>query len=95
MALTSLSFLILKMTGANKRIFWLHNTGKAQELKVDLSNWLDEMLSSNNIVNKPYPIVGTKHENPSYLNLNDADVLKDSLSGKTLRVWGIHVVKAC
>ncbi len=42
-------------------------------LKSELDKIYNDLISSENIVNKPRIIIGDKHENPVYLNRNDAD----------------------
>jgi len=45
----------------------------ASELKSELDQLLKELLSSENLLNPPCIEVGSKYENPVYLNRNDAD----------------------
>jgi len=45
----------------------------AEELKDELDRRFLELVSSENMVNKPYILAGTKNENPVILNRNDAD----------------------
>jgi arylsulfatase len=46
--------------------------GKAMELKQALDNYLVELTASAHLVNQPRILIGTEHENPVYLNRNDA-----------------------
>ncbi len=44
----------------------------AQQLKTELDNLFGELVKSENLVNPPRIIIGDKHENPVFLNRNDA-----------------------
>jgi arylsulfatase len=45
----------------------------AKSLKTELDKIYNELIASENLVNRPRIIIGDKHENPAYLNRNDAD----------------------
>ena len=44
----------------------------ATEMKIEMDNIYNELINSNNIINKPRIIIGSEFENPSFLNRNDA-----------------------
>ena len=44
----------------------------ALELKQEMDDYLDELAASPHLVNQPRIQIGTEHENPVYLNRNDA-----------------------
>jgi arylsulfatase len=44
----------------------------ANEMKIEMDNIYNELINSNNIINKPRIIIGSEFENPSFLNRNDA-----------------------
>lgn len=44
----------------------------AYEMKIEMDNIYNELINSNNIINKPRIIIGSEFENPSFLNRNDA-----------------------
>jgi len=46
--------------------------GKAMELKQEMDDYLHELTASPYLVNQPRIQIGTEHENPVYLNRNDA-----------------------
>ena len=48
------------------------NKEKATSLKTEMDVFISELTSSPNLVNPPGIAVGTPHENPVYLNRNDA-----------------------
>ena len=48
-------------------------TDIAKSLKTELDKIYNELIASDNIVKGPRIIIGDKHENPVYLNRNDAD----------------------
>ena len=45
----------------------------ARQLKTELDRIYNELISSENIVHRPRITIGDDHENPVYLNRNDAD----------------------
>ena len=49
------------------------NIDLAKSLKSELDKIYSELIASENVVNQPRIIIGDKHENPVYLNRNDAD----------------------
>jgi len=48
------------------------NLEKARELKKEMEATYWELITSENMKNQPRIIIGSKHENPVYLNRNDA-----------------------
>jgi arylsulfatase len=48
-----------------------NNKEKAIALKTKMNSWIEELQASPNALKSPRIIIGTKHENPSILNLND------------------------
>jgi len=44
----------------------------ASEMKAELDSMFKELVSSGNMVNRPYIFAGTENENPVFLNRNDA-----------------------
>jgi arylsulfatase len=44
----------------------------ASEMKTELDSMFKELVSSGNMVNRPYIYAGTENENPVFLNRNDA-----------------------
>ncbi|MFC2128245.1 arylsulfatase [Bacteroidota bacterium] len=51
----------------------MENMGVASDLKSDLDQFYEELINSDNLINPPYIIIGSKYENPVILNRNDAD----------------------
>ena len=45
----------------------------AEQMKTELDRLYNELISSENMTNQPRIIIGNNHENPVYLNRNDAD----------------------
>jgi arylsulfatase len=70
------------------------NIEKGLNLKKEMNNWLDEMMASPNIVNLPRAILGTDHENPSLLNLNDAAFVKDEKVKNDFVLWKLEITKS-
>ncbi|PXX25415.1 arylsulfatase [Arenibacter sp. ARW7G5Y1] len=70
------------------------NTLKAQELKNEMDTWFDEMTNSPNFIKAQPAIVGTVHENPSVLNLNDAVFEKNETVGQDIAGWEIEATEA-
>ncbi|MBD1259897.1 arylsulfatase [Maribacter polysiphoniae] len=44
----------------------------AESLKTDLDRTFNELMASENILNQPKILIGSEHENPVFLNRNDA-----------------------
>jgi arylsulfatase len=70
------------------------NTTLANELKQSMDSYLQELLQSPNIQNQPPIIIGSKHENPTFLNRNDASGdrgiwAQDNIFGK----WRVKVLE--
>ncbi len=70
------------------------NTLEAKKLKDEMDIWFNELTSSDNFVNAHPAIVGTVHENPSVLNLNDAIFSKNIALGEDIAGWEIDVAEA-
>ncbi|SHF75939.1 arylsulfatase [Arenibacter palladensis] len=70
------------------------NTLEAQKLKNEMDIWFDEMTSSPNFVNAQPAIVGTVHENPSVLNLNDAVFERNEATDQDIAGWEIVAAEA-
>ncbi len=70
------------------------NTLEAQKLKNEMDIWFDEMTSSPNFVNAQPAIVGTVHENPSVLNLNDAVFERNEVMDQDIASWEIVAAEA-
>ncbi len=51
----------------------LENIIIANNLKKELSEIYNELIKSENLINQPRIVIGTSHENPVFLNRNDAD----------------------
>ena len=51
----------------------IQNITSAEKLKAKLDNMYQELIHSENILHPPHPVIGTKNENPVFLNRNDAD----------------------
>jgi len=62
-----------------------------EELKAEMSAWLNTMESSEHIVDSPRPIIGTVFENPVMLNQNDASFLKEEGHKKEFIYWDVTV----
>ncbi|WP_406683787.1 arylsulfatase [Seonamhaeicola sp. MEBiC1930] len=61
------------------------------ELKTEMDRWLENMESSEHILESPKPIIGTVHENPVMLNQNDAHFLKKDGVKKEFIYWDVLV----
>ena len=70
------------------------NDLEAQKLKNEMDIWFDEMTSSPNFVNAQPAIVGTVHENPSVLNLNDAVFERNEAMDQDIAGWEIVAAEA-
>ncbi|SMG21474.1 arylsulfatase [Arenibacter troitsensis] len=70
------------------------NNLEAQKLKNEMDIWFDEMTSSPNFVNAQPAIVGTVHENPSALNLNDAVFERNEAMDQDIAGWEIVAAEA-
>ena len=70
------------------------NTTEAKELKVEMDSWLNEMLTEKNFIKDQPAIIGTAHENPSVLNLNDAVFEKNETLGQDITGWEIEAAEA-
>ena len=70
------------------------NNLEAQKLKNEMDIWFDEMTSSPNFVNAQPAIVGTVHENPSVLNLNDAVFERNEAMDQDIAGWEIVAAEA-
>lgn len=65
------------------------NTG----LKSEMISWIDEMTATPNYINPPMAIIGSVHENPSVLNLNDAIFTKGKPKDQKVS-WDVDVANA-
>ncbi len=70
------------------------NTLAAQKLKNELDTWFDEMTNSPNFIKAQPAIIGTVHEKPSVLNLNDAVFEKNQVLGADIAGWEIEATEA-
>ena len=68
-----------------------HHKTLVDELKVSMEGWLTEMESSENIIDAPKPIIGTKFENPVMLDRNDAHFVKVEGTQKELLYWDVLI----
>jgi len=69
----------------------IKNEEKTGELKIEMDNWLNKMMTEEHIVNSPRPIIGTAFENPVMLNQNDGLFKKDDQIKKELIYWDVIV----
>ena len=86
-------FNIKKDPNEQKNIV-LENNPIAKELKIDLDNIYQELISSNNLTKPPLIGIGNDKENPVILNRNDADGERgiwnqEEVFGK----WNVKIVK--
>ncbi|MCL4137006.1 UNVERIFIED_CONTAM: hypothetical protein GTU68_000148 [Idotea baltica] len=70
------------------------NEAIVKELRSEMDDWLDKMMTTEHFVNSPRPIVGTEFESPVMLNQNDAMFVKDVQIKKDLIYWDISIDKA-
>lgn len=70
-----------------------NNIKKAQELKIEMDNWLDEMTTEPNFTGSQPALIGTSYESPTRLNLNDAIFKHDETLGKDIALWEIDVAR--
>lgn len=66
----------------------------ATDLKQELDAWLKEMLASPNVISPPRPTIGTVHENPSRLNLNDVHFKPHEKVKNGVAYWKVNVAEA-
>ncbi|MBU2997989.1 arylsulfatase [Cellulophaga baltica] len=69
------------------------DTLKVKEMKSEMKAWIAEMLHSENFIKTPRPIIGTKHENPLVLNLNDALYHREEGVRKPIASWEVNFSK--
>jgi arylsulfatase A-like enzyme len=69
------------------------NIQKGLNLRNEMSSWLDEMMLSPNIVLPPRAVLGTRHENPSRLNLNDVVSVKDEKLKNNVVSWKVEIAE--
>ena len=53
----------------------------AYEMKIEMDNIYNELINSNNIINKPRIIIGSEFENPSFPNLSEMTLLDKEVFG--------------
>lgn len=70
-----------------------NNVEKAEELKVEINSWLDEMLNSPHMVDSQPAIIGTAYEKPTMLNLNDATFVPSKTLNKDIAEWKIVIAQ--
>ncbi|MBU2904168.1 arylsulfatase [Arenibacter algicola] len=70
------------------------NTLESQKLKDEMDIWFDEMTNSPNFINAQPAVVGTVHENPSVLNLNDAVFERNEAMAQDIAGWEIVAAEA-
>lgn len=68
-----------------------NNKPLVEELKAEMTSWIDTMENSEHIVESPRPIIGTVFENPVMLNQNDALFLKREGAKKEFIYWDVIV----
>ena len=66
----------------------------ASDLKIEMDRLYQELIHSENMVNPPRIIIGSEHENPVFLNRNDADGergiwAQDEIFGK----WNVEILQ--
>ena len=70
------------------------NKDVARELKTEMENWLAELLASPNMVHPPRMVIGTQHENPSMLNLNDVHFTAHEDVKKEVAYWEAEIFQS-
>ncbi|WP_372775420.1 arylsulfatase [Mangrovibacterium sp.] len=70
------------------------NNETAKALKEELDNWLNGLLQSPNLLRSPRMLIGTEHENPSVLNLNDVHFTAHEDVPKGVAYWKAAIEKA-
>ncbi|WP_405605846.1 arylsulfatase [Polaribacter sp. Asnod1-A03] len=68
-----------------------NNKPLVEELKAEMSSWVDTMENSEHIIESPRPIIGTVFENPVMLNQNDALFLKKEGFKNEFIYWDVIV----
>lgn len=70
------------------------NPEMAQLLKTELDRFYLELISSENMVNPPFIIAGSPHENPVFLNRNDAFGERGIWAQEDVYGWWrVHILK--
>ncbi|MFB9054815.1 arylsulfatase [Formosa undariae] len=75
-----------------KNIVSTHNS-EALHLKQDMDIWFNDMISEKNFTKDHPAIVGTIHENPSVLNINDAIFTENKAQNQDVAGWEIEVAE--
>ncbi|WP_434036678.1 arylsulfatase [Formosa sp. 4Alg 33] len=71
----------------------LTHPSEALDLKQNMDVWFKNMISEHNFTKDHPAIVGTMHENPSVLNINDAIFTKNENLGQDVAGWEIEVAE--
>ncbi len=69
------------------------NKEAATALKNQMDNWIDELQAEPNAAHSPRMIIGTEHENPSVLNLNDVHFTRHEKVEKDIAYWATEVAQ--
>ena len=82
-------------TDPNERENLISNNAKiANAMKKEMDNIYNELINSKNIKNKPRIIVGSKFENPTFLNRNDASGQRHIWTNdEVFGFWRINIKK--
>lgn len=67
---------------------------EAQNLKNEMDTWFDTMVSEKNFITDQPAIIGTIHENPTTLNINDALFTRNKQLNQDVAAWKIDVAQA-
>jgi arylsulfatase A-like enzyme len=85
---------INKDSREEKNIISTHKN-KAENLKSKMDKLFKELIESPNMVKRPTILIGTKHENPTYLNRNDAGGERAIWNQKlAFGFWDVDIQKA-
>ncbi|WP_372756338.1 arylsulfatase [Labilibaculum sp.] len=63
------------------------NKEAAAALKSEMNSWIEELQASKNAMQSPRIIIGTEHENPSVLNLNDVHFIAHENAKNGVVYW--------
>ena len=66
---------------------------EAQSLKQDMDTWYEAMVSEKNFITEQPAIIGTIHENPTVLNINDAIFTRNKQLNQDVAAWKIDVAQ--
>ncbi|WP_074935406.1 arylsulfatase [Algibacter lectus] len=67
---------------------------EAQSLKNEIDTWFNAMVSEKNFITEQPAIIGTIHENPTVLNINDAVFTRNKQLNQDVAAWKIDVAQA-